>query len=77
MRLPSKRQYPDYYELIKRPMSLDEVKKGLDHGSYQSLQQVKIDIVQCFTNAKKYNQKESPIWLDAKFLHVSRGSSHH
>jgi chromatin structure-remodeling complex subunit RSC4 len=72
MRLPSKRQYPDYYELIKRPISLDEIKKGIDHGSYHSLEQIKEDIVHCFTNAKKYNQKESAIWLDAKFLHVRR-----
>lgn len=74
MRLPSKRQYPDYYELIKRPISLDEIKKGIDHGSYHSLEQVRDDIVHCFTNAKKYNQKESAIWLDAKFLHVRRCS---
>ena len=72
MRLPSKRQYPDYYHLVKRPISLDEIKKLLDQGSYKSLEDVKDDIVHCFTNAKKYNLKNSPIWLDAKTLHVSR-----
>lgn len=70
LRLPSKRQYPDYYELIKRPMALDEIKKGLDHSTYDSLEQVKNDLGQCFNNAKKYNARDSPIWLAAKFLHV-------
>lgn len=51
-------------------MSLDEIKKGLDHGSYESLEQVKSDLGQCFNNAKKYNARDSQIWLDAKFLHV-------
>jgi hypothetical protein len=72
MRLPSKRQYSDYYQLIKRPISLEEIKKQLDDGSYKSLEEVKDDLVHCFTNAKKYNQKNSSIWLDAKVLHVSR-----
>lgn len=70
MRLPSKRQYPDYYQLIKKPSSLDEIKKGLDLGTYQSLEAVKDDLELCFSNAKKYNQKDSTIWLDAKALHV-------
>ena len=72
MRLPSKRQYPDYFQLVKRPISLDEIKIQLDQGSYKTFEEVKDDLVHCFTNAKKYNQKNSPIWLDAKTLHVSR-----
>jgi len=71
MRLPSKRQYPDYYQLIRRPISLDEIKKQLDEGSYKLLEEIKDDLVHCFTNAKKYNQKNSSIWLDAKVLHAS------
>lgn len=70
LRLPSKRQYPDYYELIKRPMALDEIKKSLDHNAYNSLEWVKNDLGLCFNNAKKYNARDSPIWLAAKFLHV-------
>ena len=71
MRLPSKRQYKDYYQVIKKPISLDEIKKNLDRGTYQSLEAVKDDLQLCFGNAKKYNMKDSPIWLDAKALGVS------
>ena len=70
MRLPSKRQYADYYNLIKRPISLDEIKAQLDSDAYPSLDGVKRDFDTCFRNAKKYNMKESQIWKDAKTLHV-------
>ncbi|KAI0785390.1 Bromodomain-containing protein [Irpex lacteus] len=69
LRLPSKRQYPDYYEQIKRPVALDDIKRRLEHGQYAFFEEVKQDFEQCFKNAKKYNMKESQIWKDAKYLH--------
>lgn len=71
MRLPSKRHYPDYYNVITQPICLDDIKKKIDENSYFSLDEVREDFELCFTNAKRYNMKESPIWLDAKFLLVS------
>jgi len=71
MRLPSKRQYPDYYDMIKRPVALDDIKAQLDAGAYVSLEDVKKDFETCFRNAKRYNMRESQIWKDAKHLHVS------
>ncbi|KAH7886072.1 RSC complex protein [Phlebopus sp. FC_14] len=68
MRLPSKRQYPDYYNFIAQPICLDDIKKKIDAGTYPSLDEVRQDFELCFTNAKRYNMKDSPIWLDAKFL---------
>lgn len=70
LRLPSKRQYADYYNLIKRPIALDEIKAQLESNAYPSLDSVKRDFDTCFRNAKKYNMKESQIWKDAKTLHV-------
>ena len=69
--MPSKRQYPDYYEQIKRPIALDDIKKRLESGQYAFFEEVRTDFEQCFKNAKKYNIKESQIWRDAKHLHVS------
>ncbi|KAI0368867.1 Bromodomain-containing protein [Pilatotrama ljubarskyi] len=69
MRLPSKRQYPDYYVQIKRPIALDDIKAKLEAREYASLEDVRQDIETCFRNAKRYNMKESKIWKDAKFLH--------
>ncbi|KAL4070665.1 RSC complex protein [Scleroderma citrinum] len=68
MRLPLKRHYPDYYHVIAQPICLDDIKKKIDDNHYPSLDEVRLDFELCFTNAKRYNIKESPIWLDAKFL---------
>ncbi|KAH9923634.1 Bromodomain-containing protein [Fomitopsis serialis] len=69
MRLPSKRQYPDYYVQIKRPIALDDIKAQLDALAYASFTDVKHDLEACFRNAKRYNIKESQIFQDAKTLH--------
>ncbi|GBE77565.1 Bromodomain-containing protein [Sparassis latifolia] len=69
LRLPSKRQYPDYYLQIKRPIALDDIKSQLDAGAYTSLEDIKQDFETCFRNAKRYNIRESQIWKDAKHLH--------
>jgi hypothetical protein len=75
MQQPSKRQYPDYYELIKKPIALKDIKSQLDGELYHSLEEVKHDLEQCFINAKKYNIRESQIWKDAKHLHVRSSKS--
>ncbi|KAH0838060.1 Bromodomain-containing protein [Lanmaoa asiatica] len=68
MRLPSKRHYPDYYNFTTHPICLDDIKKKIDEDRYPSLDDVRQDFELCFANAKRYNMKDSPIWLDAKFL---------
>ncbi|KAF8971682.1 Bromodomain-containing protein [Flammula alnicola] len=68
LRKPSKRQYPDYYALIKQPIALDDIKKKLDHSDYPSLEAVKSDFELLFANARQYNQTESIIFQDAKEL---------
>lgn len=70
LRLPSKRQYADYYQQIQNPIALDEIKSQIDTGKYSNLDTVRQDLELCFKNAKKYNMKDSPIWKDAKHLHV-------
>ncbi|CAE6411292.1 unnamed protein product [Rhizoctonia solani] len=67
-KLPSKRQYPDYFELIKQPISFDDIRAKLDTYGYASLEEVKADFDLCFKNAKKYNIKNSDIWNAARDL---------
>ncbi|KAH9829449.1 Bromodomain-containing protein [Rhodofomes roseus] len=69
MRLPSKRQYPDYYVQIKKPIALDDIKAQLDALAYASFEDAKHDLETCFRNAKRYNIRESQIFQDAKVLH--------
>lgn len=71
IRLPSKRSYADYYELIKKPIALEDIKQQLEQGGYTTFDEVKQDFERCFRNAKRYNVKGSQIFNDAKHLHVS------
>ncbi|EJC98735.1 Bromodomain-containing protein, partial [Fomitiporia mediterranea MF3/22] len=68
LRLVSKRQFPDYYEIIKQPIALDDIKAQLESHAYPSLEALRQDLDTCFKNAKRYNQRESRIWKDAKHL---------
>ncbi|KAM0752531.1 Bromodomain-containing protein [Meredithblackwellia eburnea MCA 4105] len=69
MRLPSKFEYPDYYEQIRKPISFHEIRQKLDRLEYTTLADIKADFNQLFVNAKRYNAPGSPIFLNAKLLH--------
>ena len=75
MRLPSKRQYPDYYDVIKQPIALEEIRMKLDSHKYTSFEELRQDFELCFKNARRYNIRESQIWRDAKTLQVRSYSS--
>lgn len=65
----SQRQFPDYYETIKHPMSLEMVKERLDKSQYNTLNDVCNDFGQIWNNAKRYNMRESLIFQWAKKMH--------
>lgn len=52
-KLNLQRAFPDYYETIKVPMSLEMVHERLENGTYDSLKAVVGDIGQIFNNAKR------------------------
>ncbi|KAK7058434.1 hypothetical protein VNI00_002068 [Paramarasmius palmivorus] len=68
MKQPHRRSYPDYYELIKHPIALEDIKKKLESKAYPDLDSVRADLELCFNNAKTYNRKDSEIYADAKEL---------
>ncbi|GAA5869020.1 hypothetical protein JCM3774_002449 [Rhodotorula dairenensis] len=67
--LPNPQEYPDYYKMLKKPISFKEVKEKLDTLQYRSFPDVKADFNQVFVNAKRYNAPGSAIFVDAKRLH--------
>ncbi|GMK54604.1 hypothetical protein CspeluHIS016_0111900 [Cutaneotrichosporon spelunceum] len=69
VRLPNKRQFPDYYETIKNPMSLEIIYQKLNAGGYISLLDVCNDFYQMWNNAKRYNMKDSTLFQWAKRMH--------
>jgi protein polybromo-1 len=68
LKLPSKRIYPDYFEEIKEPISLSQIKKKLNKRVYTSLGEVSKDFNLMFANALDYNREESLIYSDTKRL---------
>lgn len=53
------RSYPEYYEVIERPMDLETVKQSLD--SYSSVDQVLADMRLIWSNCKEFNAPGSDI----------------
>ncbi|CAB4000597.1 polybromo-1-like, partial [Paramuricea clavata] len=65
MRLPSKRAYPDYYEVIKNPIGLLKIGSNIKNNYFESLDELVAEMNQCFQNAKIYNETESMLYQDA------------
>lgn len=67
MRLPSKKLYPDYYEIIRKPISLNNIKGNIEKGGYTP-QLFKEEFDRMFNNAQQYNIAGSEVFVDAVFL---------
>ena len=64
--LPIKKDYPDYYAVIKNPVSFNTLKKRVPH--YTDPQDFINDLAQIPWNAKTYNTKGSDIYTYATIL---------
>lgn len=67
-RLPSRKEYPDYYKVIEKPVALETITKKLNKKQYQSINEVKSDLETMFNNAKLYNEEGSWVFNDAEAL---------
>uniref|UniRef100_A0A1A7YK83 Protein polybromo-1 n=1 Tax=Iconisemion striatum TaxID=60296 RepID=A0A1A7YK83_9TELE len=63
--LPSRREYPDYYQQIKQPISLQQIRAKMKNGEYESVEQMEADLSMMFENAKRYNMPNSSIYKRA------------
>lgn len=64
--LPDKRDYPDYYHLITRPIALSHLRKRANSNYYKTVQAYKDDWKLMFNNARTYNQEGSWVYVDAE-----------
>ena len=69
--LPSKKQFPDYYVIIKEPISMKMIEKKIQKEDYSSLNDLKRDIQHLCLNAKTFNEDGSLIYVDAVAIEVS------
>lgn len=68
MKLPSKRDLPDYYEIIKKPLDIHKIMTRIDDGKYQEFNDLERDFIQLCQNAQIYNEETSLIFEDSTVL---------
>ncbi|CCX34630.1 Similar to Chromatin structure-remodeling complex subunit snf21; acc. no. Q9UTN6 [Pyronema omphalodes CBS 100304] len=66
-KLPSKRMFPDYYQIIKQPISFNEIKKRIKNGDYTNLEGLRDDFKLMFNNARIYNEEGSIEEFDRRY----------
>jgi hypothetical protein len=66
MQVPPQSSYPDYYQVISKPISFQLVRSRLKNRNYQTIEKFKDDVNLIFDNAQFYNEEGSIIWQDAK-----------
>ncbi|KAA8893961.1 hypothetical protein FN846DRAFT_976556 [Sphaerosporella brunnea] len=67
-KLPEKKEFPEYFTEIKRPIAMDIVRKNIKRRVYKSLDQFVEDMDLMFENAKSFNEDESRLYGDAMLL---------
>lgn len=63
MKLPSRKDLPDYYELIRRPMDFHRIKAKIRENKYRSVDEVEQEIFLLCKNAQTYNMDGSLVSL--------------
>lgn len=70
MDLVSKRDYPIYYKLIKKPISMNMIKKRIHSPYYKTIDQFRDDFKLMFDNARIFNEEGSMVYEDANEMEV-------
>lgn len=64
--LPSKKELPDYYEIIKMPISINTIEEKLKRREFPTLTTLESYCKRMISNAKEYNERGSEIHDDAE-----------
>lgn len=72
LRLPNAKEFPDYYQVIKKPVDFERIAAKVKGGIYQSMSECMDDFMLMFDNASKYNEPDSQIYKDALTLQVCK-----
>lgn len=65
---PSKKLYPDYYEVIQHPIDMNTIEMNIKTDRYGTLDDVVGDFRLMFANCRKYNEEGSIIYEDSNIL---------
>ncbi|RLU27258.1 hypothetical protein DMN91_001059 [Ooceraea biroi] len=65
---PSKKLYPEYYDVIETPIDLKTIARKIQEGAYSSIGDMEKDLILMCRNACQFNEPGSQIYKDAKLL---------
>ncbi|KAG5278840.1 hypothetical protein AALO_G00103300 [Alosa alosa] len=68
IQLPSRKELPEYYELIQKPMDFRKIKERIRSHRYRSLNDLERDVMLLCENAQTYNLEGSLIYEDSIVL---------
>lgn len=72
IKLPSKRDYGDYYVLIKEPICMNQIFAKIKKEEYNSINDMRRDIILMCNNCRTYNEDGSLLYSDANVMEVSQ-----
>ncbi|XP_029595227.1 transcription activator BRG1-like isoform X6 [Salmo trutta] len=68
IQLPSRKELPEYYELIRKPVDFRKIKERIRSHRYRSLGDLERDVMLLFQNAQTFNLEGSLIYEDSIVL---------
>ena len=68
MEIPSRKEFPDYYVLIARPIDMTMIKNKIKNGFYKTVDEFISDARLMFNNCRQYNKEGSTIVEEANTL---------
>ncbi|XP_034386484.1 transcription activator BRG1 isoform X2 [Cyclopterus lumpus] len=68
IQLPSRKELPEYYELIRKPVDFRKIKERIQGYRYRSLGDLERDVMLLFQNAQTFNLEGSLIYEDSIVL---------
>ncbi|CAF3864024.1 unnamed protein product [Rotaria magnacalcarata] len=61
MRLPTPKELPEYYDMIKNPVDFNKIKKKLNDNRYRSIDELETDVMLLCKNAQEFNIESSNV----------------
>lgn len=68
LELPSRKDFPDYYDVIRRPIDIKKIRNRINNHSYRSIDELADDFAHMCQNAQTYNVEGSQIYDDSLTL---------
>merc|ERR1711892_1169043 len=67
-KLPSKKELPDYYEVIRKPVDIAKIQQRIEEEKYEDMDDLERDFMVLCKNTQHYNEEGSLIFEDSIVL---------